>query len=318
MIDPQDEQFHAIGQEKHWQESFYFNWADPGHDFFGVARIGYRFHQNQIDGLVFTIQNGLPEFAYPAVNLRQRGGWDNLDVERGLSARGLKFLMQEPLKTWRILLEGKHSIDLEWKAFTPAFDYSESVGHGPPEIAGSHFEQSGTVHGITRLKGVEREVSGLGQRDKSWGVRDWANIEGWDWISVQFGEDFSFNAWSSPYKGARYIGGFVHQGGRNRALVELEINYQWGGKRHRPEAVQLKMKDEGGTEYIVQGTCGGHFPLAKNGMWLYESYTSFSTELQGKARQGIGVIEHAFHVGRRGYLPRTPEIAETLFRVFRP
>ena len=316
MIHPQDEELHDIGPGKYWQESFYFNWADPGHACFGVARIGYRFHENQIDGLVFTIRDGRPDFAYPAVNLRHRGDWKDLKVKNELSARGLKFLMQEPLKTWRILLTGKHFIDLEWKAFTPAFDYSETVGHGPPEIAGSHFEQSGTVRGVTRLKGVEREVSGLGQRDKSWGVRDWAHAEGWDWITVQFGEDFSFNAWVAPYKGSRYVGGFVYRDGKNRALAEVETEYRWGTRIHQPANVQLRLKDVDGMDYQVQGTCNGHFPLAKSGMWLYESYTSFTTEWKGKKREGIGVIEHAFQVGRLGYLPRMPEIAETLYQVF--
>jgi hypothetical protein len=62
-------------------------------------------------------------------------------------------------------------------------------------MTGAHFEQSGRVTGWTRFgieRGAERhEIDALGQRDKSWGVRDWARLEGWNWLAGHPGRDRS-------------------------------------------------------------------------------------------------------------------------------
>lgn len=58
MILPADEQLHLPGPDAHWQESYYFNWADPEGRAFGLARIGYRSAEQQIDGLLLTMRDG--------------------------------------------------------------------------------------------------------------------------------------------------------------------------------------------------------------------------------------------------------------------
>ena len=79
-----------------------------------------------------------------------------------------------------------------FEAHTPAFDYHSPRADGePPRMAttttGSHFEQAGSVTGWTHFQRERQEIRALGQRDKSWGVRDWNRLEGWNWISGQFG-----------------------------------------------------------------------------------------------------------------------------------
>jgi hypothetical protein len=330
MIQAQDEGLHPIGAETHWQESWYFNWADLRYRTLGVARIGFRFHQNEIDALVFTLRDGKPEFAYPAVNVAPERPWEDYKPETGIRVRDLNFLMIEPHKRWRLTLEGRNSFDLEWEAFTPAFDYAASTGEGPPEISNEHFEQSGRVRGRTRFKGRTLEIDGYGQRDKSWGVRDWDNIVGWTWISVQFGEDFSFNSWQAPRPlgpaprfGKRkvdsdnpYFGGFVFYQGQNHAIENLHTKLHWGKRKYEPVGVTMEIH-AGGHKFSVEGRSFGVFPMAKNGLWIYESYTEFTASINGKhLNAGVGVIEHTFHVGRAGYLLRAPEIAGTLRSVF--
>lgn len=317
MIEPQDEWTHPIGAGRHWQESWYFNWADERSGQFGIARIGLRFHENEIDGLIVTIRDGKPEFAYPALNVRPDRPWGAIDPAAGVRARNLCFRMEEPLKRWRLTLEGSNTMDLLWEAFTPAFDYRDSVGHGPKEIASAHFEQSGRVTGTTCFKGRQIDIDGFGQRDKSWGVRDWASIEGWDWISVQFGDDLSFNAWTAPSRGQRYLGGFIHYGGANRALTAIDIDYRWGDRPHEPAAVTLRLTDETGRIHRIDGSSIGLFPLAKKGLWVYEALARFSMEHEGRTRTGLGVIEHTFHVGHLGYAVRAGEIARVAGHLLR-
>lgn len=328
MIQPFDENLHPVGPEKHWQESWYFNWADPRHRVLGVTRIGFRFAANEIDGLVFTIRNGRPEFAYPAINAVPTRPWDQFSPADGIGVRRLRYRMIEPLKHWRLELSGKDSIELEWQAFTPAYDYAAG-GEAPPEIANAHFEQSGRVLGRTHLHGKTLQINGYGQRDKSWGVRDWSTIVGWTWISAQFGEDYSFNAWFAPRAvgpvkrfGKRkidaakpYQNGFVHIDGVNHPIERIEIDWRWGARPNQPAGARLRLHTRGG-RHDFDIACQGVFPLAKSGMWLYELYATVQGRLHGIDRTGIGIVEHAFHVGRLGYLRRAGEIAGTLKSVF--
>ena len=316
MVTPADEELHEIGGDPHWQESYYFCWADPHHDSFGLTRIGFRFNENRMDGLVLTMRDGRPEFAYPAVNLRCDGNWADRGARTGLRAKGLRYEMIEPLSKWRLVLTGKNEMELEWTAFTPAFDYRDG-GRLPPNVAGEHFEQSGRVEGVTRFKGRSTEVRGTGQRDKSWGVRDWASVVGWNWISAQFGEDLTFNAWEGEFGGQRYVNGFVHTDGINHPIERLAIEYGWARREHIVAEARLELT-AGGREHVVTAHALAQCPLVKNGLWLQEVYASFSWAGEGRRRPGIGVIEHAWRSGTLGAVRRWPQLVGAARHILLP
>lgn len=317
MIEPIDEELHPVGEGERWQESWYFNWADPRHNVFGLTRIGFLFRQRLIDGLVLTIRNGMPEYAYPAVNIRYNGDWGEQTAAGGLHARGLAYRAEEPLKKWRLTLEGRDGMDLLWTAFTPAFDYLESEGGLPPNVAGRHFEQSGRVTGWTSFKGERLEINGAGQRDKSWGVRDWANIEGWNWISAQFGEELSFNIWEGFFDGERYANGFIFHGGWNHPVESVNIQFKWDFRKHVPSDAHLVINYGWGKRLEISAHALGQFPLVKKGLWIQETHADFETIAGGKQIRGIGVIEHAWRAGKFGTLARFHELAGAAARVLR-
>jgi hypothetical protein len=309
MIHAFDENLHPVGLGEHWQESWYFNWADPASDFYGLARIGFRFAQNEIDGLVVAVHAGKPFFAYPALNVAPVRAWNRYGPAEGLGVRRLQFTLLEPLKDWRLQLSGRDNFDLHWQAFTPPYDY----GGGPPGVAGSHYEQSGAVRGRARLRGKDFTFQGLGQRDHSWGVRDWAGIRGWTWVSAQFGEDLSFNVWQLA--GDPYVGGFVFCDGRHWPAEQAVIELRYGKRKGEPTGARIEVQS-GARKFRFEGASRGVFPLAKNGLWMYETCLALTAEAGGKPRAGTGLLEHTFHVGRLGYLPRAGEIAATLGAVF--
>ncbi len=311
-ITPQDEALHPVGPDEHWQESWYFNWADPRHDLFGLTRIGFRSHQNQIDGLILTIHKGKPKYVYPAVNIRYHGPWSDHSASQGLKARGLVFTVEHPLKRWRLTLEGRDAMDLTWTAFTPVFNYHESGGELPPNVAGHHFEQSGRIKGWTRFKGHQLQIDGTGQRDKSWGTRDWAKVEGWNWISAQFGEDLSFNVWEGFFGGKRYVNGFVFHNGKNHPVEQLSISLQWGHREHVPLKSTVHIVCASGPRLEVTAEALGQFPLVKKGLLIQETHARFTATSDSHTRNGIGVIEHAWHAGRSGTLTRLPEFIGTM------
>lgn len=315
MVAATDEHLHDPGDERHWQESFYFNWADAGGAAFGLARVGYRFAEGRGDGLVLAICDGRPEYCYPGVNLRGIPPRDGRPP--GTYAVGrLALSVEEPLKRFRLTLDGPHRMDLVFEAFTDVFDYATQFA---PELAASHYEQAGSVEGWTEFRGKHREISGTGQRDKSWGVRDWATVAGWDWISAQFGTDAAFNATLvADADGTALPSGFVHSDGENHAIAGIDLDYDWGGLAHEPARVRMRLTDANGREWKVNGEALGRFPLMRKGAWLEEVHTRFTMRDGSTERTGYGIIEHVWRPPVLEVLRRTPQLPGLMRVMSRP
>ncbi len=316
MISTSDEELHAVGGQRHWQESYYFNWYDPASDYFGLVRLGYRFGEGQVDAIVVTVVDGRPHYIYPGVNLAWSGGVDGLSPERGLAAGRLELRMEEPLSRWRLRLRGRHAMDLIWQATTPAFDYAMGRRPMPDDLAARHFEQSGRVRGWTEFRGRRRVVDGVGQRDKSWGVRDWSGVSGWNWISAQFAGGLSFNAWETGVGSARVVNGFVHYDGANHAIVELGTDFTWR-RAQVPQAVRLEFRDDADRSFVVTGRASGQCGLIKRRHFIQETPARFIAASDGGSVAGVGVIEHTWPMGATGLLARLPELAWVAARTMR-
>lgn len=305
LITSRDEQMHEPGGKRHWQESFYFNWAEPDGRSFGLVRVGYDFALRKIDGLLLTIRDGAPEFIYPAIGIPLV--FDPPPVEYGVRAGSLALTMREPLARWHIGLLGRDEVDLRWNRVNDPFAFVDAEAGGP-----QHFEQLGTVRGTIRVRGTEREIAGLGHRDKSWGPRDWNGITGWDWLAANFGEDLGFTGTILPLAGERVSGGFVHRDGVNRRLQSAAVDYEWGRLAHIPRTALITLLDDQGDTYEVRAEAVAQFPLYKHGLFIQETHARFELTLAGQTRTGVGVLEHAWHAGRRGLLGRSHQFAPVL------
>jgi hypothetical protein len=73
-------------------------------------------------------------------------------------------------------------LDLEWEALGPQFDYP----HGGGQAYAGHYQHAGRVHGDILLGRERIAFDGVGERDHSWGVRDWWAV-GWHWSSFTVG-----------------------------------------------------------------------------------------------------------------------------------
>ncbi len=320
MIAPEDELLHPVGSSPHWQESFYFNWVDPRHGVFGLARLGFRFHERRVDALVLTLRHGRPAFLYPAVGLRLQGGARDLDPRRGLRAAGLSLTMEEPLRRWRLeLTTARRSMRLCFEAETPPFDFREA-GALAANMAGEHFEQAGRVTGFLDLGAERLELEALGQRDKSWGVRDWGRLDGWTWVTAHCEDGFGFNATESFEGARRFTSGFVHEGGVTSGLREVGMSFTWSPRRARlPETTRLSLVDGRGVSHEVVATTLGSFPLLKRGVWLEEAQAAFVIRSSdGRERRGHGVVEHVWRPPWWRVAARLPTLASVGLRTVRP
>lgn len=311
MITNVDEQLHPAGANPHWQESFYFNWADPAGTTFGLTRIGHNPAKGTGDAVVITLRDGQPEYVYAKVGVKLNPEAMRRSMEQGLQVGRLRYTLEEPLKRWRVQLDGKAELDLTWTAFTPAIDFDHAFP-GADEDVQRHFEQSGTVEGTLHLDGESHKVLGFGQRDKSWGVRDWNGIEGWDWIAGQFGPDLSFNTTTTDINGVRTPVGFVFRDGEAQQVTDVDITYTWDGAEHLPKTVVMDVTVADGTAYTITGSALARIPLIKNGLFIEETHTAFEVELDGVVRRGVGVVEHAYHVGAIDTLRRLPRLAKVI------
>ncbi|MET4433383.1 hypothetical protein [Mycolicibacterium sp. 624] len=314
MIAAADEQLHAPRPESAWQESYYFNWADLEGRYFGLARIGFNPHAGRVDGALFTVRDGRLEYLYPGVGLPYDAQATH-SAEFGIRAGALSFSMREPLKRWNIHLSGRNEIDLTWTALSAPYDYHDgptTYGSAAGEpVAANHFEQPGTVTGRIRVGAAQYDIEGFGQRDKSWGVREWGAISGWEWVTASFGPHFGFNA-TLLHGATATPTGFVHRGGVNRPLTAVQIDYEWTRTPQVPRAARLVLTDVDGETYVVRASALAQVPLAKQGLLIQETPARFETSIDGVRHAGVGVMEHAWHAGWRGTLQRIPDLVPVL------
>ena len=200
--------------------------------------------------MLVTLADGGPDLVWAKVGVPFEGDPPTRSVSDGLRVAGLTFTMDDPLGSWRIQLEGPRPVDLTWTAITPIVDFHQGFA-GDGEQEQEHFEQSGRVTGGWDTD-KRREIDGWGQRDKSWGVRDWNGIEGWDWIAAQFDENLSFNATRTRINGVEQSAGYVYDGG-SRPSGDRRADRLPVGDEHLPDSAFIVVT-AGGRSYTFTAT----------------------------------------------------------------
>jgi hypothetical protein len=185
-----DDFSHSPGAEPLWNESWYFDFADPEGGLGGWVRLGLYPNEDRAWINVFVCGPDRPTFALNDFHAPLPK--DPFDVK----AAGIS-LTQEvsaPLKRLRVtaggtgerhddpagLLRGESgvpaevSLDLTWDTVGVPYAY---------RIA-TRYEIPCTVSGTVTVDGVTHELNAVaGQRDHSWGVRDWWAMD-WVWSAL--------------------------------------------------------------------------------------------------------------------------------------
>ncbi len=314
MIEERDEWLHEVGSDAAWQESFYFNWADPARRSFTLARTGYRFHPRKTDGLAISLRDGELELFYGPADLDHDGDCRDEDPTRGMRSGDLVVTLLEPLRRWRLQIEGERGMDVIFESNTPAFDYGAQGAKLARTMTGAHFEQSGRVTGWTHFGSERQEIDALGQRDKSWGVRDWEHLEGWEWISGQFGGDWSFNLMQTIEGGKRLDNGFIFRDGANHPIVCADVHYEWGDQTHQVCSAAIELVESNGRTHRLHAKPLGAFPILRGLVWLEETHVAYTLEAAGSEgdRKGQGVVEHVWRATREQVDEREHRLAPIL------
>lgn len=186
-----DEHRHEPGDGPLWNESWYFDFVAPDGSYGGYARIGLypnlrtAWYWACVVGperpTVMVVDHEVP---LPAntLELRGEGLWADHNCETplehwslGLEAFGVS--LEDPADAYRGMVGDRVAVgfDLEWETDGEVFRYPAGL---------DRYEVPCRVHGEV-LVGRERlELDGFGQRDHSWGVRDWWE-RGWCWSAFR-------------------------------------------------------------------------------------------------------------------------------------
>jgi len=296
---------HARTGNAFWQESWYFNFSDPAAGVWGLTRIGYRPARNTADGLLMAVVDGKPEVLYAPVGRRLDSAKVSIDAPRLLRTNALEYRCDAPLSRWRITARtARLDFDVLFDAETPAHVFP-AMDAQQASAASDHYEQSGRVTGTLKLGAIERRLDGRGQRDHSWGPRDWSGVGEWTWLSGQFASGWCMNWWSVGTGAGATVTGFV--GYRDRTVPAIGGSVTWEGDPSgvRPSGARVVLELADGTRKDIHMQIHAHWPLYKDGATIVEFVCTYRCD--GEA--GSGISEHLYRDAHafRTHAPLAPK-----------
>ena len=275
-----DEGAHPPGAEPLWSESWYADFVDEGQAVGGWFRLGLIPNENRawVNGLLCG--PGIPTIA---VNDFEAALPDNADVV-STDAIELTHTATEPLQTYHVRLRGRGqayddpsallrgeggravelSMDLTWTTAGTPYQYRLTP----------RYEIPCTVSGTVVADGRTFELASVpGQRDHSWGVRDWWSME-WVWSALHLQDGTHLHGVDLRIPGAPPMGvGYIQP--PDGSLVELEgvTAREAFGDNDLPVATELTLKPgdltatveiKGHAPVLLTATDGrvSHFPRA--------------------------------------------------------
>lgn len=276
------------GHSDTWQESLYFGFRDAEKDIWGITRIGLEPNLKTANSFFIVTKGG--EVVHRTVKTHlpiPEADWDDI------SLAGVTYKIIEPLKKFRLMLDVEEAkVDVVWDGFTEVFDYRDNKTPVPNKLAGSHYEQTGEVTGSVIIRGERFDIRGYGQRDHSWGRRDFDGIENWWWMTGIFGKECSFNTWSVLCDGKRTHSGYIFDGKRNIGIVDAQIELEFEADGSTPKGAQLRLTDEKGGTLEATAEAIIHLPAFNFGKIGQVSHDPSIYRMKDKV--GFGIIEYEF------------------------
>ncbi len=243
-LSEKDDHAHEPDAKLAWRESYYFNWVDLKRGISGFSTVGLLPNANKRE-FVFALFYDNERETY----WEEPDGAIPTDFRNSLSFDRLSFEMIEPLKEWRIKYILDHlEVDIKWKARFPAYDF----GGGSGTSWNGHFEQSGFVEGSIKLPtGPILAFKGYGERDKSWGSRDW-HIEAWYAFHAQF-KDISFGLRRDQVKGEFVVSGGISTVDGHVPIEKVDVDTEYVGSPQKiPYAATTTIHGADESQYTIK------------------------------------------------------------------
>jgi hypothetical protein len=225
VIASADEGRHEPGPEELWGESWYFDFFDDAGTVGGWIRLGlypnlrvawyHAFVVGPSRRIVALSDLEVPLPTAPGLEIRTHGLWADHTCETALEhwtvgneAFGLA--VDDPSELYAEVPVGDRvplGFDLEWETEGSPYHY----------VATTRYEIPCRVHGEVLVGDEQLAIDGYGQRDHSWGVRDWWQF-GWCWTSGRLDDGTRFHGSDIRIPGVDVGFGYV-QGGTDVAMA---------------------------------------------------------------------------------------------------
>lgn len=176
---------------------------------------------------------------------------DDLDK---CSIGGLEIRLPELLRASELSYDTEQAgFDLRFEEIHPPFSYHDNPDGCPSWLADDRFEQSLTVTGRLRVGDRNIDIDTTAHRDHSWGTRDWALMQQWQWINVQDGVGTTVNAYTNVVLGERTVNGYLYRDGQVRPLVEVSTAPDLGPDYHQ-NGLHAEFTDADGRTAVLDAT----------------------------------------------------------------
>jgi hypothetical protein len=284
-----DERLHPVEHaDEHWSDSLYFNGFDPKTGACFLTRMGVLANQQTANVLFLAWADGAPCYAYyRGLDHMPPWDWDVATLE------GIAYRMTEAQRGWTVTLDdGDNRAYLEFSGFSPCFDYRDNVAPVPRAVAWGHYEQSGTVTGDLVVGDRTIGFDGVGQRDHSWGFRQWDGVREWHWVTGLFGDARSFNLFHVvDASGGVTASGYVYDAGTVHPIVRADRRTREGDDRC-PESYELTLEASTGAAFeVVAERCATSVPLRPGTTTIQEA----PMRLVSGGLEGLGIYELLFN-----------------------
>jgi hypothetical protein len=291
VLAEKDELLHRPTEEPKWRESYYFNWVDLRNRISGFSTIGILPNEGKREFVFALFIGDQVEVYYQEPKLERMSN----HIINVLRDNRLAYRMVSPLNEWEITYTSrKLRFDLIFKTrfatYNFAKDSSASWQH--------HFEASGTITGkIQYIGGDIKNIRGYGQRDKSWGHRDWHQFDHW------FAAQFQFKKWScafrKDYPGNRIdLSGYIASSAGTNPLIEMEIETVNDTDRFKtPLTSTFTFADPAGNRHTVQSERIGKNAYFRFARPFPEGYTELFEQMvimkdKDTGEIGSGMVEY--------------------------
>lgn len=261
-----------------WNESYYFLFGNKKHNIHLMTRMGFKPNKKEAHNFMFIF---LPDGTVIPNNKLIEAS----DYFSPFSIDTMKFDPRDD-GTWHYSFEGKLpiilkpnvvfkvndnpnlikeivqvSLDVVFKPIHDTYEYSEHMTEESLEIGkksgDKHWEQIAKIQGTLKIgeKIYELDESEtIGERDHTYGLREWTNIGNWLYYVVWFNENFCVNPAAIIMDDGRLsIGGFIFKDGKNYPIKTIEIvDEQFEENEIIPVGSILKLTDFDGKTYTLK------------------------------------------------------------------
>ncbi len=305
-----------LTEDPEWNESYYLAFYDKEKRMGGVSRLGYKPNKEEAMAFFFMFlpdgsaggyfqEKRLKEFNN---NLKVSGmahDW-NQDGTWNYNFKGNMIFVDDPLNLPKVREDAslissikKTKMHLEFNPISDVYEYSEYMTEDSLELgkkAGDkHWEQIAIISGKLTLGDAEYTLSNImGQRDHTYGVRDWTGVGNWLYYVIWFNDNLAINpAAIISEDGELSTGGFIFKEGKNIPLKKIKILEQNFGDDGMPIASKLEIKDFNGDKYILKAQTGPIIPIPFEDKEGHQSVLvqSFGTFQLNNIKGGYGTFE---------------------------